>query len=133
MSDSVLSRTSEPFLDDRWTWWQARRLKYNLALGAAGWTAYGLGLVLFYAAGQPIWRNWQGGLATTLFLGVIFLVLMGVANVCYLLGPFGEAAMKPADVPRYRCTAYAMGFWGSVALPFVFPVVSGCSLLGPWR
>jgi hypothetical protein len=108
--------------EDVWAWWQARRLRYNLALATAGWLAYALNAALFYAFHRPIWRDWQGGLGMTLFLGTGFLILMGVANVFYLLGPAMEAWMKPADPARFRSAAYRMGLAGSVALPFLFPL-----------
>jgi hypothetical protein len=31
--------------------------------------------------------------------------------------------VKPADVDRYRKTAYAMGLWGSLTAPAIFPLV----------
>jgi len=115
---------------DTWAWWQARRLRYNLALAAAGLAAYGLFVCLFYLFGRPVWNNWQGALSMTVFLGVAFLVLIGVANVCYVLGPITEALVKPSDAERYRRTTYAMGFWASVALPFVFPALNLALLVG---
>ncbi len=115
---------------DAWTWWQARRLRYNLALAAAGWAAYGLNAAEFYAFQHPIWKNWQGAVSMTGFLGIAFLLLMGAANVCYLLGPLTESVVKPTDIDRYRRTAFTCGFWGSIALPFVFPGVNLCMLIG---
>ena len=130
MSDATVSPNGLQVSSDAWTWWQARRLRYNIALAIAGWAAYGLDIALFQAFGRPAWRDWQGGLSMTLFLGTGFLVLMGAANICYLLGPLTESLVKPGDVARFRRTAYAGGFWGSVALPFVFPAVNFCMLLG---
>ncbi len=115
---------------DAWAWWQARRLRYNIVLGAAGWLAYGLCLVMFYAFGKPMWRNWQGAVSMTLFLGAGFLVLMGVANICFLLGPWTERVARPADVAGFRQTAWRLGFYGSIAVPFIFPLVNLCFLLG---
>jgi hypothetical protein len=66
----------------------------------------------------------------TLFLGTAFLVLMGVANVCFLLGATVEAMVAPAERGAYRSRAYSLGLWGSVALPFVFPLVNLCMLVG---
>jgi hypothetical protein len=111
------------FSSDSWVWWQARRLRYNLILAAGGWAAYGLAVGLNYAFGHPVWQNWRGGLGMTLFLGAVYLVVMGVANVCYLLGPAIEGWIKPADVDRYRRNAFAMGCWGSLAVPAIFPLV----------
>lgn len=107
---------------EAWKWWEARRLRYNLALALAGWIAYGLGAAISYGFDRPIWQNWSGAVGMTLFLGVGFLVLMGIANICYLAGAFVESALKPADVNAYRKSAYALGFWGSVAIPFLFPL-----------
>jgi hypothetical protein len=111
------------FSGDAWTWWQAGRLRYNLAFAAGGWVAYGIAVGLNYAFGHPVWRDWRGGLGMTIFLGTVYLVVMGLANVCYLLGPAVEGWVKPADIERYRRNAYAMGLWGSLAVPAVFPLV----------
>ena len=117
------------FSSDAWMWWQARRLSYNLALAAAGWVAYGTAVALNYGFGHPVWRDWRGGLGMTIFLGTVWLVAMGFANVAYLLGPAVEGWVKPADVARYRRTAFSMGFWGSLAVPFIFPLVQLAMLI----
>ena len=117
------------FSGETWTWWQARRLRYNLTLGAAGWLCYGAAVALNYAFGHPVWKDWRGGLGMTIFLGVVFLVVMGIANVLYLLGPAVEAWVRPADVPRYRRTAFAMGLWGSLLVPATFPLVQLAMLI----
>jgi hypothetical protein len=111
------------FSGDAWDWWQARRLRYNLTLAGGGWACYGLAVALNYAFGHPVWRNWRGGLGMTIFLGTVFLVVMGIANVCYLLGPAVEHWMQPAEVGRYRRTAFSMGLWGSLGVPALFPLV----------
>jgi hypothetical protein len=130
MTATQTGREDGVFAPDAWAWWQGRRARYNWALAAAGWAAYGLNAALFYAFDHPIWRDWRGALSMTLFLGIVFLVAMGVANVCYLLGPGIETTVKPSEVARYRRTAFAMGFWGSVALPFVFPAINLAILVG---
>ena len=122
MTLSDTARSGGFFEGDTWTWWQARRLRYNLTLAAAGWAAYGAGLGLNYAFGHPMWRDWRGGLGMTVFLGVVYLVVMGFANVFYLLGPAVESWVRPADVDQYRRNAFAMGYWGSLLVPAVFPL-----------
>ena len=117
------------FSDDAWVWWQARRLRYNLTLAAGGWVAYGLGVGLNHAVGHPLWKDWRGGLAMTIFLGVFYLVVMGVANVAYLLGPAIEGWVRPVEVERYRKTAFAMGLWGSLLVPAIFPLAQFAQLL----
>jgi len=123
------TRNGGLFPPDAWAWWQARRLTYNLTLAAGGWIAYGLGIGLNYAFGHPVWLNWQGGLGMTIFLGTVYLLVMGVANVCFLLGPALEGGVRPADVDRYRRTAWAMGRWGSLIVPFTFPLVQLAMLI----
>jgi hypothetical protein len=115
--------------DDAWAWWQSKRLGYNLALAAAGWAAYGLTVALHIGFNQPLWPDWRGAVSMTLFLGIGFLVVMGAANVFYLLGPAIESLVKPTDSGRFRRAAHGMGFWGSMALPFAFPVVNLAALI----
>ena len=110
------------FGGDTWVWWQGRRLRYNLTLAIGGWAAYGAAVGLHYAFGDPVWRGWRAGLGMTIFLGVGYLIVMGVANILYLLGPAMEAWVKPHDVDRFRRTAFAMGAWGSLIVPFSFPL-----------
>ena len=118
---------------DTWTWWQARRLRYNLALAGAGWAAYAVFVAESYGFGHPVWLNAAGGLGMTLFLGTAYLLLMGVANVCYLAGPAVEAWVGPGNRSAYRRTAYAMGFWASLAVPFAFPLAQLAALLSSSR
>ena len=124
------ARTGDFFSSDTWLWWQARRLRYNLTLAAGGWVAYGAAVALNYAFGHPVWKDWRGGLGMTLFLGTVYLVVMGFANVGYLLGPAVESWVKPRDVERYRRTAFSMGLWGSLVVPAIFPLVQLAMLIG---
>jgi hypothetical protein len=110
------------FGGDTWAWWQARRLRYNMMLAGGGWAAYGTAVGLHYAFGDQVWRDWRVGLGMTIFLGVGYLIVMGVANVFYLLGPAIEAWVRPPDIDRYRRTAFTMGAWGSLIVPFCFPL-----------
>ncbi|HLZ75373.1 hypothetical protein [Phenylobacterium sp.] len=127
---SLDSVQSNPFIPgETWTWWQVRRLRYNLTLAAGGWAGYAAAVGLNYAFGHPVWKDWRGGLGMTLFLGTVFLVVMGFANVFYLLGPAVEAWVKPADVGRYRKTAFAMGLWGSLLVPATFPLAQLAMLI----
>ncbi|MGE0459729.1 MAG: hypothetical protein AB7O56_16155 [Bauldia sp.] len=116
-------------ITDGWSWWQARRLRYNVALATSGLAAYVLAILISVAFGDAVFATLGEAAGQTLFLGSLFLVVMGIANVCYLLGPFGEAWLRPRDVERYRETAFAMGFWGSAALPFLVPLVNLASQL----
>ena len=46
------------------------------------------------------------------------LVMIGVANVFYFLGPISERIVRPHDPERYRRICFRLGFWFSVLLPF---------------
>ena len=126
-----LGSASQDFIDDdAWTWWQARRLRYNLSLAAAGWLAYGLAVGQSFAFGRPLWQTPVSAFSMTLFLGVGYLIAMGFANVAFLLGPAVEGLIRPASVGGYRRTAFAMGLWGSFGLPFALPLANLALLIG---
>jgi hypothetical protein len=115
---------------ETWRWWEGRRLRYNIGLavaGAAAWTLFALQAVGFGASafGEPFPIT----LSMTLGQGLIWLVIMGVANVLYLLGPISEPLLRPTDVGAYRRRMFGLGFWGSVALPFLFPAAMLVNLL----
>jgi len=129
MASLDTARETGFFGSDAWTWWQARRLRYNLMLAGAAWLAYFLAVGLNYGFGHPVWNGWRGGLASTIFLGTGWLVVMGFANVAFLLGPAVEGWVKPPELARYRRTAWAMGLWGSLAVPFIFPLVQLATLI----
>ena len=66
----------------------------------------------------------------TLFLGTLYLLLMGAANVCYLAGVALEAWLRPADPSHYRANAYLLGLLGSLALPFAAPAINLAMVIG---
>ena len=63
------------------------------------------------------------------FVGVGYLLMMAVANVCYFAGPLSESLIKPTDVDRYRRVTFQLGLWFSVLLPFTIPVIVAWSYL----
>jgi hypothetical protein len=103
-------------------WWGARRRRYNLALVAAGLVAF-----MCYLGALQVWCAETPGvevtLFTTLFQGVGYLFAIGMANVCYFLGPGLERFVEPALRPRYRRWAFRAGLAFSVALPFAIPLL----------
>ena len=103
-------------------WWGARRRRYNLALLAAG-------AVAFVCYVSVVWTRCAGVLGadvtvfTTLFQGIGYLLAMGLANLCYYLGPGLERFVAPAHRATYRRWAFRAGLYFSVALPFIVPLV----------
>ena len=117
----ILDRRRVPRLTAR-QWWEARRLRYNVGLivaGALAFAAYLIVLALFHERipGAEI------SLFTLLFQIIGYLFFMAAANVFYFLGALSERLPRVRDLESHRRTAYALGFWFSVALPFVVPAL----------
>jgi hypothetical protein len=113
MTDTITS----PF-----AWWNARRLRYNVALVVAGILAFAAYIAVFVAL-VPEDAHVEITAFTILFQGVGYLFMIGVANVCYFIGPLSERVVRPADPDRYRHICYRLGFWFSVLLPFTIPAL----------
>lgn len=120
----VITNLIPPARREAWRWWEARRLRYNVALALAGCTAYALYWLLQFSFAPPIIVDGRQIAAMTVFLGVGYLVVMGLANLLYLLGVLTESIVKPLDVDQFRERTWAIGFWGSIALPFLFPLLA---------
>lgn len=126
MTDSVTS----PF-----AWWGARRSRYNVGLVSAGVLAF-IAYVVVGSTLLPVGADFEVTVFTTLFQGIGYLFMIGVANVCYFLGPVSEWFIHPAEPERYRRICYRLGFWFSVSLPFSIPVLlAALALLHPdsWK
>ena len=103
--------------------------KFAIGLVVVGWTAYALFLLLQYTGAPQLEISWQALGPMTIFLGIGYLLLMALANLLYLLGVVLERFIQPDDIAFYRERAWALGFWGSIALPFLFPLGTYAVLL----
>ena len=115
---------SSPRANDTWGWWEGRRLRYNIGLAIAGalaWVLFALEIVAFQSVAPS--DEFYITLSLTLAQGLVWLVAMGVANLLFLLGPLSERVFKPTDRDAYRQRIYGLGFWASMAVPFLFPAV----------
>lgn len=115
---------AEQVRPEAWAWWEARRLRYNLGLAVAGLAAYSAFWLVMLAFGQTQGLDMRALVATTAFLGLGYMIVMAAANGCYLLGIGLEILLKPQDRGAFRARFWALGFWGSCALPFVLPVAA---------
>lgn len=107
------------FAPSAWSWWEKRRLTYNIALFVGGWVGFGL-----QAGAMTLWSETPVDLAyVALWQGLIYVFYMAAANVLYLLGPVVEAILKPQPVEGYRRHAWAMGAGLAVGLPLVVATV----------
>ena len=121
---------STPRTGDTWRWWEGRRLRYNIGLALAGWAAWGLfALEILLISPQVLNPALGLSLSLTLGQGLAWLVAMGVANVLFLLGPVSEMVLRPADADGYRRRMFGLGFWFSMAVPFIFPALMLINLL----
>ena len=113
------------------TWWASRRLRYNIGFFVAGPLGFGLyAVAVSRCIDLRAPGHWKITILTTLFQAFAYLVMIGVANLCYYLGPLSERLVRTANVAAYRKIVFWLGFWFSVLLPFapsVFPFVT-CAL-----
>jgi len=104
------------------SWWQVRRIRYNIGLLVAGFLAFICYVVIFSIYIESI-PGAEITVFTIVFQGILYLLAMGVANVFYFLGPLGERLVLPSQLEAYRRISYRVGFWLSVALPFSVPLL----------
>ncbi|HEY8794029.1 MAG TPA: hypothetical protein VIM15_03715 [Gemmatimonadaceae bacterium] len=111
-------------------WWNARRHRYNVALIVAGIVAFYcyVGALEYRCANVP---GADVTVFTTAVQGIVYLVAMGVANVCYQLGPALERFVGPEGRARYRKWAFTAGLTFSVFLPFAIPLMTLTMGCGP--
>src|SRR6266576_3436660 len=117
MLRAVTDTTTRPF-----TWWNARRLRYNVGLVVAGVLAF-IASVAVGCTMLPPDANFEVTIFTTLSQGIGYLFMIGVANVFYFLGPLSEGVVRPRDPERFRRICFHLGFWFSVLLPFIIPAL----------
>jgi hypothetical protein len=96
-------------------WWGARRGHYFR------WLAFsGIGACLLFFALACFLPDLKVPTVFELFgSGLLYVVFLRCANICYCIGPLSERLFRPSDIGCYRRVAYALGFWFSCALPFL--------------
>lgn len=110
-----------------WSWWEARRLRYNIGLFIAGWAGFGL-----QAAALSLWSAESVDLAyLALWQGLIYVFYMVGANIAYLLGVFAEVIIKPRPLDAFRTYAWRLGFLAAIGLPLIVAAVFSSSIGWP--
>lgn len=104
---------------DASTWWAQRRLKYNKGLAVAGVAAF----IAYAIIGRLLVNDFEITLFTTLFQGMGYLIMMGVANLFYYLGPFVDKLVNPNRNEKFRKRLFMAGCVSSYALPFSIPLL----------
>ncbi|MDY6924958.1 MAG: hypothetical protein SWI22_13495 [Pseudomonadota bacterium] len=98
-----------------WSWWEGRRLRFNIGLFVVGWTGFGL-----QAAAFSLWSSEPIDLAyLALWQGLVYVFYMVAANIAYLLGVFAEVIIKPRPLGAFRTYAWRLGFLAAIGLPLI--------------
>ena len=103
------------------SWWAAHRLRHNVVLlAAAPVSLVGLLVVVWlFESRLPCLEITAFSLMVD---GVLFLVGLGFANLCYFLGPISERVLRPSNAAAFRRRSFALGTGFSLVLIFL-PVV----------
>ncbi|MGV3664045.1 MAG: hypothetical protein ACO1TE_27985 [Prosthecobacter sp.] len=117
-----------PLVETPFQWWLARLPLYNVGLAVAGIVAF----ILYVIVGSLLVADFELNLLFTIVQGIGYLVLMGVANVCYMIGPISESVLRPDDVWKYRLRWFDVGCRFSFSLPFCVPVLVIISAVLQW-
>lgn len=111
--------SNPPAVASTWTWWEGRRLIFNLGLFAVGWLGFGIEILA-----SNLWSPRPIDPAyAVLWQGLVYVFYMVGANVLYLLGALTEGVLKPEPVEVFRRQAWRMGFATSLALPLIVAIV----------
>ena len=127
--DLTIAADASPWA--REVWWSGRRRRYNVSLliaGFAGFICYAIAVQRCTELHAP--GEWEITIFTTFFQGFAYLVAMGVANVCYFMGPWSERILRPRNVTTFRTLAFRLGLWFSVLLPLTPSAIllASCSI-----
>lgn len=106
-----------------WQWWERRRLHYNVGLLLAGLSSFVLYLAVYFTFGSRLPMEIDVTIFTVIFHGLAFAFYVFVANVFYCLGALSERLPRMRTLESHRRTTFALGFWLSVALPFLEPIL----------
>ncbi len=103
-------------------WWESRRLRYKVSLVVAGLIAF-----FVYITELAVFSDRIPDAEINLFMiglqGVGYLLFMLVANGFYFLGALSERLPHMRSLASHRRLAYELGFWFSMALPFLPPLL----------
>lgn len=106
-----------------WQWWEYRRLRYNVGLLLAGLLAFVLYLAVYFTFGNRLPMEVDVTIFTVIFHGIAFAFYVFAASVFYCLGAFSERLPRMRSLESHRQISFAFGFWLSVALPFLEPLL----------
>jgi hypothetical protein len=108
---------------DREAWWSAQRRRYNMAL----FVAAPISAATLFA----VWGLFEDRLpcleitGASIVLGsILCLIGLGLANICYGLGPLSERLARPGDTAAFRRWTDGAGLAFSLLLVFSPPILN---------
>ncbi|MET3109465.1 hypothetical protein AAKU58_004322 [Oxalobacteraceae bacterium GrIS 1.18] len=112
-------------------WWSTQRPRYNKILIVAAPTSFASLLLVWWAFESRLPCLEITGLSIALG-GILFLIGLGLANLCYFFGPFFEKILNPKNAHMFRQTVFYIGTGFSISLIF-FPVIGNliAAVFGP--
>jgi hypothetical protein len=104
-------------------WWKSRRAKYNSGLLIAGVIAFICYVIAAINLIMPYNDQFEITLFTTVFQGIGYLIMIGIANIFYSLGYWADKNFNIHNSEKVRNKIYNLGYWGSIGLPFLVPIL----------
>jgi len=104
-------------------WWKNRRKKYNIGLIASGVLSYILYVALGSVLIAPYDCEFEITIFSLVFQGFFFFITILIANIFYNLGAFTDKHFNKRNEEKFRKRIYDLGFWFSVGLPFIVPIL----------
>ena len=106
-------------------WWSKKRQNYKIGLILSGILAFILYIIVVEFVVVNSEKRWDGELTifSFLFQGIGYLIMIGIANLFYYLGPVSESIIEPKDSEKYRNLTYSLGYWFSCGIPFLIPLI----------
>lgn len=103
-------------------WWCEKRLLYNFGLVTSGILAFILYVVVGVNFIMPYDNDFEITLFTLFFQGFGYLMMMGLANLCYYMGVYLDLN-NPENSEKFRKDLFKLGFWFSFLLPLLIPIM----------
>lgn len=104
-------------------WWSKKRTNYNLGLFLSGILAFVLYVILGVNLIMPYDDDFEITLFTIVPQGIGYLIMILTANLLYSLGVSCDLKHNKENTERFRKNLFRLGFWFSVSLPFLAPLM----------
>jgi sterol desaturase/sphingolipid hydroxylase (fatty acid hydroxylase superfamily) len=104
-------------------WWESNRKKYKKGLVVSGITAFLAYAILGSCLIAPYDHEFEITLFTISFQGVGYWIMMQIANLFYDLGYYIDNRFSTEGNLVFSQRLFNLGFWVSVALPFLIPIM----------